>query len=148
VIQAGLDDITAKTCIRFQTRTSESDYVFVVRGDSVSGCWSYVGRIGGRQELNLQVATSGGHCIWHHVVSHEFIHAIGYYHEQSRTDRDDFVNINWDNIYPGNDNSGLNINIKVKIYVFLSYGYLPKTKCYITQNLSTRICPVYLYLVQ
>ena len=29
---------------------------------------------------------------------HEFIHALGMYHVQSRTDRDTYVEIKWDNI--------------------------------------------------
>ena len=32
------------------------------------------------------------------TIQHEFIHALGAYHVQSRSDRDDFVEIKWDNI--------------------------------------------------
>ena len=34
-----------------EATTSDSDYVQVLAG---SGCWSYVGKLGGKQKLNLQ----------------------------------------------------------------------------------------------
>lgn len=32
---------------------------------------------------------------------HELIHALGFYHMQSSTNRDQFVRVNWNNILPG-----------------------------------------------
>lgn len=40
------------------------------------------------------------------VVAHEFMHALGFWHEQSRPDRDEYVKIEFDNIQ-----NGLKLNI-------------------------------------
>ena len=34
------------------------------------------------------------------TVLHEMLHSMGFDHEQSRNDRDNFVKIVWDNIQP------------------------------------------------
>ncbi len=54
---------------------------------------SYVGRIGGRQELRL-------HSFYRGTIVHEICHALGMFHEQSRADRDDYVTIHYNNIKP------------------------------------------------
>jgi hypothetical protein len=87
------------------------------------GCWSYVGMIGGTQELNLE---SPG-CDSMGVVVHEFLHAWGQAHEQSRSDRDDYVTILWDNIQPGkehnfNSQSGTDISQPYDIMSLMHYG--------------------------
>ncbi|GFV09259.1 zinc metalloproteinase nas-15 [Trichonephila clavipes] len=58
-------------------------------------CYSMVGRMGGEQ--NLSLATD---CDQMGIVIHEFMHALGFWHEQSRIDRDDYVTIRWENISP------------------------------------------------
>jgi len=92
--------ISDRTCLEFKLRSesddpSKRDYVQVC---SSNGCSSYVGRQGGRQVISLP---SPCHNLGTFV--HEILHAIGFHHEQSRTDRDDHVTINWENIQPGKE---------------------------------------------
>ncbi len=82
---------TDKTSFKFKARTTESDYVRFF-DDGTGSLWSYVGRRGGKQDLCLGTGFSFGNAV------HEMGHAIGYFHEQSRNDRNNFVTINWQNI--------------------------------------------------
>ncbi|KAK7080338.1 Meprin A subunit beta [Halocaridina rubra] len=81
------------TCVRFVPRqTHHHSYVHILKG---RGCSSSVGRVGGAQVVSL-----GNGCAQYGVIIHEFMHALGFWHEQSRGDRDDYVTINWNNIVP------------------------------------------------
>ncbi|XP_038069084.1 high choriolytic enzyme 1-like isoform X2 [Patiria miniata] len=82
------------SCIRFVSRTNETDYIHILPKD---GCWSYVGRSGGSQELSLNET-----CLSNQgTIAHELMHALGFGHEHNRPDRDEFVTIHWDNIKSG-----------------------------------------------
>jgi Astacin (Peptidase family M12A). len=80
-------------------RPSDSYYIEIIKG---GGCWSYVGRQPDRfgQELSLDDG-----CVYRDTVQHEFLHALGFEHEQSRPDRDDYVTILYDNIIPGREHN-------------------------------------------
>ena len=77
--------------IKCVPRRTESVYISVIPG---SGCWSFVGRIGGRQDLSL----ASRDCFSKGIIQHEFMHAIGMSHEQTCPDRDRYIRINWGNI--------------------------------------------------
>ncbi|XP_055349941.1 astacin-like metalloendopeptidase [Paramacrobiotus metropolitanus] len=98
-IRAAMRDFSARTGIRFvryarkQTADEETDRMSIV--PSLVGCSSHVGRQGGDQKVYLKVP---GCVIKSGTIQHEIMHTIGFFHEQARIDRDEYVDINWKNI--------------------------------------------------
>ena len=78
------------TNLKIVPRQDENDYVLVTRGES--DCYSYAGRIGGKQEIFLVPQCNVK------AILHEWMHTIGFFHEQNREDRDQYLEIVWDNI--------------------------------------------------
>ncbi|XP_025110179.1 zinc metalloproteinase nas-4-like [Pomacea canaliculata] len=77
-------------CVRFEQRTTQTDYINVHSGD---GCHSKVGHQGGAQEVSI-----GSGCDTKGVVMHELLHALGFWHEHSRYDRDNYIVVHTDNV--------------------------------------------------
>uniref|UniRef100_A0AC35U2X5 Zinc metalloproteinase n=1 Tax=Rhabditophanes sp. KR3021 TaxID=114890 RepID=A0AC35U2X5_9BILA len=92
LIRQALDHLEQETCMRF-VEGAVGDHLQYFRG---SGCWSNVGRQGGRQQVSI-----GYGCESKGIVAHETLHALGLWHEQSRYDRDGYVKIDWTKIYRG-----------------------------------------------
>ncbi|BCM93089.1 flavastacin [Abditibacteriota bacterium] len=78
--------------LKFTPRTSEANYINVVPGGNSSN--SAIGMAGGAQTMNLATWASK----W--TACHELAHALGVMHEQSRSDRDKYVEIKFDNVDP------------------------------------------------
>uniref|UniRef100_A0A8C5QX77 Metalloendopeptidase n=1 Tax=Leptobrachium leishanense TaxID=445787 RepID=A0A8C5QX77_9ANUR len=89
-----LQDFSTLTCVHLVERSKEKDYLNISSG---SGCWSYIGKAGGAQYLSLMKTG----CMARGVIQHEIQHALGFYHEQSRSDRDDYIDIKWEYIEEG-----------------------------------------------
>ncbi|XP_056419826.1 embryonic protein UVS.2-like isoform X1 [Hyla sarda] len=91
---SAMKEFEVMTCVQFVNRSTENDYLSIVDGP---GCWSYVGKIGGKQNVGLSMAG----CIKYNLIQHELLHALGFYHEHTRSNRNDYIDIMWQNIFPG-----------------------------------------------
>ncbi|KAE8296938.1 Low choriolytic enzyme [Larimichthys crocea] len=95
IITRGLESFSSFSCIRFRpSRSSDRDWLSI---ESQNGCYSYVGRRGGKQVVSL--ARRG--CLYHGTVQHELLHALGFNHEQTRSDRDNHIKVLLHNVQSG-----------------------------------------------
>ncbi|XP_074648581.1 low choriolytic enzyme-like [Tubulanus polymorphus] len=86
--------VNGKKCIQFLDWVPGTRaYIEYMPG---SGCSSSVGMTGFKQLLRL----SSWGCLDAGRIQHETVHALGFYHEQSRPDRDNYVEIKLENIKP------------------------------------------------
>lgn len=84
------------TCIKFVERSSEHAN-YIVFTERPCGCCSFVGKRGnGPQAISI-----GKNCDKFGIVVHELGHVIGFWHEHTRPDRDNHVEIISKNIMSG-----------------------------------------------
>ncbi|KAL7389072.1 hypothetical protein ABVT39_026001 [Epinephelus coioides] len=93
VILQAFEEYRLRSCVDFKPYEGESSFISFIKE---SGCWSYVG-----DDKKGQNVSIGARCDTKSIVQHELLHALGFYHEQSRSDRDDYVKIQWDQIEEG-----------------------------------------------
>ncbi|XP_065055819.1 zinc metalloproteinase nas-4-like [Rhopilema esculentum] len=96
VVRQAIADYQKYTCIKWVPRTNQRSYVTFFHG---SGCYSMIGQQGGPQRISM--ASPG--CLSKGIAIHEMMHCAGFFHEQSRTDRDRYIKIQWGNIMSGVD---------------------------------------------
>ncbi|XP_028326434.1 meprin A subunit beta-like isoform X7 [Gouania willdenowi] len=96
VILKAMEQFRLKTCIDFKPREAETYYLSI---QNLNGCQSFVGQ----QEPDGQMLSIGQNCDTVAIVEHELLHALGFYHEQSRFDRDEYVTIITENIEKGRE---------------------------------------------
>jgi len=90
-----------RKCIQFV----ESDEEYHVKFVKESGCYSHLGRVQSGFNPNFQKLSLNPGC-WEirrgqkasGVIVHELMHALGFIHEHSRSDRDDYIRMNFENV--------------------------------------------------
>lgn len=105
--------------VKFFERTNEEDYVRVFT-DPGGGSYSFLGAVGGEQDMSLAFGDEI-------VAAHEIAHALGVIHEHSRSDRDEFVIIRFDNIQTAeyNQYEKIDSSLNVGPYDFESCMHYP-----------------------
>uniref|UniRef100_A0A182Y8F8 Metalloendopeptidase n=1 Tax=Anopheles stephensi TaxID=30069 RepID=A0A182Y8F8_ANOST len=96
-LKAAFAQFEERTCVRFVPRSDELQYITIT--NRPEGCYSYVGRSPDPMfnQLNLQTPS----CMQEvGTPVHEMMHTLGFLHEQSRPDRDDFIEIFPQNLRP------------------------------------------------
>lgn len=93
---AAMAEWEAVANVNFFPRNGQADYVHIQDSDANN---SEVGRVGGKQIINITSWTSK------FVIVHELGHCLGFWHEQSRSDRGSYITVNWDNIEEGKEHN-------------------------------------------
>lgn len=81
------EPLVQSSCIRFIQRTTQKDYLNI----DFHGCSSRWGRQGGAQNLSLSCGSLGSY-------QRELLHSLGLSYETQRPDRDQYVQIHWENM--------------------------------------------------
>jgi len=89
-------------CVKFKERDHGPRVEVHTHAD---GCFSAVGNVAPHMEGKVQMLNLGSGCKSDGIIQHEFMHALGFFHMQSRSDRDNYVIIHEKNIRKGQEHN-------------------------------------------
>ncbi|XP_076255661.1 tolloid-like protein 1 tolkin [Rhynchophorus ferrugineus] len=107
------------TCVKFVERNRDEHQNYIIFTERPCGCCSFVGKRGnGGQAISI-----GKNCDKFGIVVHELGHVVGFWHEHTRPDRDNHVNIIRDNIMSGQEYNFNKLNEEEVNSLGLTYDY-------------------------
>ncbi|XP_036343341.1 seminal metalloprotease 1-like, partial [Rhagoletis pomonella] len=101
-ILEAIEVIEKRTCLKFIAANETSNHYVAISSES-GGCYTAVGYQAKVQTMNLENYPVGEGCFRPGTILHEFMHALGFYHQQSDSDRDSYVTVHYENITPGKE---------------------------------------------
>ncbi|KAL4239896.1 hypothetical protein ACF0H5_000696 [Mactra antiquata] len=122
IINSAIQNLTSsvQNCIEFVPRQNQEDYIYIT--GQGSGCYSEVGKKGGNQTLSIS-RISG--CVTKGIIMHELMHALGFWHEHNRPDRDNYIEIVDSNIRIDHlDDFRINPNGKILVNAYDYYSIM------------------------
>jgi len=139
---AYIEDATG--VLKFEPHDGEREYIYFNHESHYSNiCAANLGKQTGRQ-TNIYL----GWCRYEQhrgSIVHEILHSLGFWHEHSRPDRDDHVQIMWNHIVSGaenNFNKGTYVDVLGTEYDFNSIMHYPHNGFSVEYNSKSTIRPL------
>ncbi len=110
IIRGAMAEYEQNTCLQFKLRSPTSTIKQFIRFES-TGKYCFSTSIGKKADSMQKINLASPGCDKHGTVVHEIGHAIGFWHEQSRPDRNNYVTIKWDRIIHSKNNFHLRHNV-------------------------------------
>ncbi|XP_037824850.1 seminal metalloprotease 1-like, partial [Lucilia sericata] len=121
-LMRGMKIIQANSCIQFRRATNTDTSYIQIKGNP-TGCNAFVGYSGGKQIVNLQSHNLDTGCFRIGTIMHELLHALGFHHQHSSHNRDDYIKVVWENIQKGKKTAFKKINANTITDFGVGYDY-------------------------